>query len=257
MKQILVACSIACVLSLIAIWRTDFSLETIEVPLLQIQDPEPRNTFIWPKKFRYLNRGAQVFAFESEDGNYVLKFFNRNQLRLSRFLSDKELRRRKEKIRIYPESYRLAFQMLPDETGILALHQGKASQQYPVVEVTDKASRTFQIDLNLFPFVLQKKGTGRLLDRPSIDQFLAFHAKRIGYCIADGDRDIKRNYSWIGDNLLYIDPARFFYEERLKDPERRALEWWRATYRLREWLVKHAPEQVNDFDAKIQTQIPK
>ncbi len=253
---------LAGLLSGVALWRTDFSPEKIQIPLLSEEDPSPLLDFAWPKAFRYLNRGAQCFAFESEDRKYVLKFFNRDQLELSPFLREKNKVRRVEKIRIYPESYRLALEKLPHETGLIAVHQGISQKRYPTVIVIDKASREFTIDLNTVPFVLQKKGNGTFLERlkgpdlPSIlDQFFAFHTKRISLRIADGDRDIKRNYSWAGDELLYIDPARFSYEENLKNPERNRLEWWKATYRLREWLVKNASEQLDAFDTKLKEAI--
>jgi hypothetical protein len=252
---------IAALLSGLALWRADFSINKIQIPLLCEPDPRAPLNFEWPKNFRYLNQGAQIFAFESEDGKHVLKFFNRDQLKIPKFLSRKNKIRRKEKIRIYPESYRLAFENLPEETGLLAVHQGVSEERYPTVEVIDKASRKFSIDLNAVPFVLQKKGKGTLLgeldaDKSKLltffDQFLAFHAKRISLRIADGDRDIKRNYCWIGDQFIYIDPARFFYEEDLRNPERMQLEWWKATYRLRQWLAKYAPEQLAAFDAKVE-----
>lgn len=251
-------------LSGIALWRADFSIAKIEIPLLSEEDPPSLTNFEWPQKFFYLNRGAQIFAFESEDGKYVLKFFNRDQLEIPRFISKKNRLRRKEKIRIYPESYRLAYENLPSETGLLAVHQGISSVQYPTVEVIDKASRHFTIDLNKVPFVLQRKGTGNLLCKleesksnldPIIDQFLAFHLKRILLNIADGDRDIKRNYSWIDGELAYIDPARFFYEKNLHEPARARLEWWKATYRLRSWLEKNAPDQLSAFNSKVEANI--
>ncbi len=234
-KQYFIVFTIAAFLSGLAIWRTDFSIDKIQIPLLSERDPYALADFEWPKKFRYLNQGAQIFAFESEDGKYVLKFFNRDQLKIPPFMSRKNKIRRLEKIRIYPESYRLAFDTLRRETGLLAVHQGMSSVLYPTVEVVDKASRSFFIDLNAIPFVLQKKGTGTLMKRfltdPSklasfFDEFFSFHAKRIYFRIADGDRDVKRNYAWIGDEFIYIDPARFFYEEKLGNPERIRLEWW-------------------------------
>jgi len=261
MKAGLFVCLLAGVLSTVAIWRADFSIDKIEVPLLSTLDPVAKEKIVWPKRFSYLNQGAQVFAFESEDGAYVLKFFKRDHLKIPTFLSEKNKIRRKEKIRIYPESYRLAFERLSKQTGLLALHQGVSSEQYPTVEIIDKTSRRYLLDLNTVPFVLQKKGEGSLMSPllkdksklPSFfDQFFSFHAERIRFKIADGDRDIKRNYAWIGEEFIYIDPARFFYEEKLDDPKRIQLEWWKATYRVRRWVAKNAPEQLPLFDMKMQ-----
>lgn len=251
------------------VWRTDFfSLASIQIPFLAQNDSDSLFKDTWPQTFRYLARGRQCFAFESKDGRYVLKFFDRTHLNPSwkRFLSashhQREMKRWADRVHIYPESYRIALEKMAEETGLLIVHQGHSSLKYPIVELVDKASRHFSIDLNTVPFVLQKKGTGKLLNRLSkaesqeeltgmIEQFLAFHSKRIGSFIADGDRDVKRNYAWNGDDLLYIDPARFSFQKNGWQPERYNREWWGATYRLRRWISKNAPERLAYFDEKV------
>jgi hypothetical protein len=258
-KPFVVVFTIVVLLSGVAFWRNDFSIDKIQIPLLSERDPYIPMDFEWPKKFQYLNQGAQVFAFESEDGKYVLKFFKRDQLKIPKFIRQKNKIRRLEKIRIYRESYRLAFELLREETGLLAVHQGISSLLYPKVEVINQASRSFLIDLNTIPFVLQKKGIGTLMGRFLMDQsklpsffdaFFSFHAKRIRCRVADGDRDIKRNYAWIEDSFLYIDPARFFYEEKLAHSEPIRREWWKATHRVRRWICKNSPDLLALFDAK-------
>ena len=258
---------VALCLTALAIWRTDgFSIASIKSPLLSTADPISFSTWEWPAQFRYLGRGRQMFAFESEDGAYVLKFFNQNNLEtpwyVRLFGSTKEKKRWAEKIRIYPESYRLAIAHLPEETGLLHVHMGTSSSNYPSVTLIDKASARYTIDLSRVPFVLQKKGQGSFLKAliaaqeegkidAVIDAFLAFHAKRIGHHIADHDKDIKRNYCWEKNRPLYIDPARFFYEPRLSDSARCHLEWEKTTYRLRIWLSRHAPEAILILDEKL------
>lgn len=259
-------------LSAIAHWRTDlFSRSKIDVPLLDQPDSISALDFEWPLRFRYLGKGRQCFAFESRDGRFVLKFFDRTNLDQpwQRFLpfsfakKEREMRRWEDKVRIYPESYRLALEKMPEETGLIVVHQGISSIRYPTIEIIDKASRHFFIDLNRVPFVLQKKGSGKLLSHLShaqsplefenmIEQFLAFHMKRISLCIADGDRDIKRNYSWKGETLLYIDPARFSLEKKMKEGRRFEREWWGCTYRLRSWIAKNRPDKLEYFDRRVE-----
>ncbi|MDE3046192.1 MAG: hypothetical protein KGJ02_06070 [Verrucomicrobiota bacterium] len=260
---------IALLLTAIALWRTDgFSPELIESPLLSTPDTGSTQ-WEWPIRFRYLGRGRQMFAFESEDGKYVLKFFNRHNLEVPWYLKlpislpywQKQRERWTEKMRIYPESYRLAIAYLPQETGLLQVHMGSSSVSYPVVEIRDRPSATYLVDLNHVPFVLQKKGSGSFLKalltareegnlNQVLDAFLAFHAKRIHCLVGDQDRDIKRNYCWEGDHPLYIDPARFFYDPTLQDSERIQWEWEKVTYRLRDWLSQQIPEAVPLLDAK-------
>jgi hypothetical protein len=210
-----------------------------------------------------------VYAFESEDQQFVLKFFDRRQLKLHWYahlpfsISKNKKRRLDERIEMYPQSYRLAFQWFRNETGLLIVHQGMSSIQYPIVKVTDADSRSFTIDLNRVPFILQKKVTSslpELLDRAKIkgelshliDQFLIIHRQRISLLIADRDRDIYANYGWDGTRLIYIDPARFYLEKNLSDPRFLCAEWFRVTDPVRRWLLKNAPQELSLFDEKIQ-----
>jgi hypothetical protein len=257
---------VALALVALVIWRTDgFSPSQIAVPLLQTPDAPLSNSIQIPTTFRYLGRGRQAFAFENDD--LVIKFFNKSDLSMPwkarLFSSPKDQNRWREKLRIYPESYPLAAHLLSQETGVLIAHLGQNDHRYPVIQLIDKANRSFSIDLNQVPFVLQKKGSGSFYKSLRkavqngtldvlVDPFLAFHQKRISLCIADYDRDIKRNYCWDGTTLQYIDPARCFFEPNLKNPARFRLEWWKATHRLRKWISRQAPDQLASFDSKLE-----
>lgn len=225
-----------------------FSLREIRAPLLAQPDPIQAE-IAWPTRFRYLGRGKQMFAFESEDQKLVLKFFNIHTTMLpwySRFASKKWLRRHCEQTRIYPESYRLAFEELAPETGLLQVHLGSTERTYPTVVLRDPLTREMKIDLNQIPFVLQLKAEESFLERlekdsdpePLIEQYLAIHKKRIEKGIADYERHIENNYRCNGDRLLYIDPGRLFRDSRLSQEERKSCEWEKATYELCRSLVE-------------------
>jgi len=221
----------------------------------------------WPKQFSYLGRGKQAFAFVS--GDYVLKLFDTKHLNTPWYaqipgLFSARKARSLQRQKIFPESYQLAFDFVREETGLLCVHMGTSANRLPSVELIDKASRHFTIDLNRVAFVLQKRGHGTLLGKLSevkhnseqlrlvLDEYLALHAKRIALSIADYDRDIRANYAWGDKGLLYIDPARFYSEPKLQNPARLKHEWWSCTYRLRKWLVKQVPEQVAWFDGEVE-----
>jgi hypothetical protein len=240
---------IQCLLTFFLLWMADFfSLERVQIPLLEKSDPVAEEMIQWPTTFHYLAKGRQAFVFESDE--YVLKFFAR--LQVPPFASENKMNRLEKKMATYPDSYRLGFEKLRDETGILAVHVGKTDQHFPTVTLIDGSGKKLQVNLNLLPFVLQKKGkrSVNLSDAQFLDAFFAFHQKRIALLLADYDRGVQ-NYSWDDTRLLYIDPGRMYLDPTLQDPERARREWLHTTHSLRKWLSKNNPELVAEFDNRV------
>jgi hypothetical protein len=219
---------------------------------------------IFFQPFRYLGKGRQCFVFESQDGQTVLKFFNQNYLKMpwySFFVEKRERAKRALRRHFYENSYEIAFKELGDE--ILYLHLGPG-HDLPEITIIDRARRSYQIDLNRVPFVLQKKGKPIYegLDAAykrdgfsglcrEIDTFLGLVAKRIAKNIADADTDVEHNWGYVQGRLFHLDPGRLFYDERLQEPERLIQEWHNATHGLHKWLKAHYPEA----DAYLSTRL--
>ena len=238
-----------CLLTTVAVqWRTGgFSPEHIKVPLVESADPvqEPFHDD-WPRHFTYLGRGHQAFAFESD--RYVIKFFDRAKMELPWYqllASKKWVARRHGRSFVYPNSYRLAYQYMRNETALLHVHLAKNEMHYPTITVTDRGSRQFTIDLNEVPFILQEKAESSFLEtlensadvRPLLEQYMAMQQKRIALGIANHDRHIKDNYRCQGNRLIYIDPGRYFLDEKLSVEA----EWDKATYELKRWVSEKMP----------------
>lgn len=250
MKRLLLAFS----LSVLAILRTDgFSPNLIQAPLFARPAPAYNMENVLSQRFHYLGKGRQCFVFESRDGKYVLKFFNRKYLQLPwyAFLFPKEKEKRVLRQKFYENSYEIAFREFGDQ--IVYLHLG-SSDFLPTIVLKDKASSEYSVDLNVVPFVLQKKGAlfyptlaaiyqreGRGGLQREIDAYLEAVSIRIKKGIADGDRDVEHNWGYIDGKLFHLDPGRLYYDPTLSDPARIEVEWDRATHSLNKWLSKNYP----------------
>lgn len=204
--------------------------------------------------FKVVGEGRQMIACASTEPGYVLKFFKTDSMQepwylkwslLNCLFKEKKERIRRRKL-FFSQGYLLAQTYLPEETGIVFVHQAKNSQPMPTISI-DNGLFLFDVDLNQIPFVVQKKGEVKFLDaleqaigteklEDLIDQFIAFHRKRISYLIRDFDRNIEENYRILDGKLLYIDPGSFYYDPTLMDEQRQKEEWRRATHRLVKWL---------------------
>ena len=95
---------------------------------------------IFNQKFHFLEEGRECFAFESEDGNFVVKFFKARRMKKGEWFKEgflaflfhsrsKLLKIKEEKKREWEKEltdtanrYSIAFQDLPIETGLYLLH---------------------------------------------------------------------------------------------------------------------------------------
>ncbi len=265
MKRWICSLLIAITLSWIASVRTDgFSPAIIQGPLLTECAPAPTAEInaILSQPFHYLSKGRQCFVFESEDGKYVLKFFNQKYLKMpwySFFIREKEHKKRALRRHFYENSYSIAYRELGDE--ILYLHLGP-SEEIPQVALTDRASQKHRLDLSQMPFLIQKRGEslssglskvyekeGSIGLKREIDSFLTQVGRRIAKNIADADRDVLNNWGYVDGHIFHLDPGRLYIED-LSDPIRSQEEWTRATHDLHRWLLESYPESADYLASK-------
>ena len=100
---------------------------------------EEQNTIdgILSQPFSYLGKGCQSYVFQSQDGLYVLKFFKFQRYRIKPWVVafsfipavekhiEKRLEHKKAKIERFLTSWRIAFDDLQNETGIVYVHLNK------------------------------------------------------------------------------------------------------------------------------------
>lgn len=259
----------ALILSSLAYIRTDFfSPASIAAPLVHTVTEKPSSSVVQAlsQPYRYLGKGRQCYVYLSQDAQTVIKFFNVKYLTLPWYGKwiDGEKKKRAQRQKYYRESYPLA---LDGDSEILYLHLAKSEKLLPSLSILDRASRLFHIDLNRTPFVLQRKGDSfyealqSLYEREGeegfqegIHQFVSLIARRIEKKIADADHDVEHNFGLIEGKVFHLDPGRLFFEERLWEPDLLAKEWWSATHRFRNWLLKMHPESVSFLDGAIEAE---
>ncbi|HSX14058.1 MAG TPA: hypothetical protein VLE96_06550 [Chlamydiales bacterium] len=248
---------VALSLAFLAHWRTSFSPDVIAAPMFSVCEEA---SFPIDQNYSFLGKGRQSFAFLSADGKTVLKFFNKDYFQMPWYsfaLPDKEAELKKRQLRkkYFSEGYLIAEKFLSQQTGLLYVHYGQ-TKKLPKVKVKDQANRTFIIDLNYVPFVLQKKGDpicsslqliyetkGKEALLIAIDEYLEILHLRISLGIADGDHDIKHNYGFLEGKPFHLDPGRLYFRD-LADLNSLRHEWWVGTHQLRKWLNQQYPNIV-------------
>lgn len=180
---------------------------------------------ILKSRFIYLGEGAQAFAFESQDGKYVLKFFKMRRFypSMADYLCPHVVRRRMKNLRWVFNGYKIAYDNFRQDTGLVFIHLAKTEHLKQNVLLVDDKGIEHQIDLDKTEFVLQEKAE-LLFDRlaklqkagnqegvqKSIAAVLELVKRRIDRGYADRDRGVSNNYGFVGDRAIQIDIGRLY-----------------------------------------------
>lgn len=246
-------------------------------PLNECEIEELREVF--DQNFHYLGSGKQCYAFISKDGKYVLKFFNIKHLSPERWLKwlpipglgqyrfnkiEKRIQRHQELF----SSYKLAYQDLKKETGVIFVHLNKTKDLEVCVNLFDRMFNCYRVDLDKYEFVLQKKAVlvrNRISsmmikgDRNgALESIQALLNQVISQCkkgYVDRDSGEDHNYGFIGKDVIHFDAGRITFENTAKEPAYYQREVLREAKKLEEWLLDSYPELIGDVEEIVNSTI--
>lgn len=254
--------------------------QTAGFRMSKIQDNTfPEASYCLPKielhqKFSYLGRGLQSFSFVSEDQTMVLKVFNnRYQNRLFWLRCIPSFMWAKEKMALANKkltrnfnSYKIAFEELKKETGLLYFHPTQTHHLQQTVILVDKLGIEHALDLDKTGFLLQKKATlfypyiEHLMEERNLEKaqqalsaFIGFLKNRYEKGIGDSDQLVRANFGFLEDAApMQIDVGPFYKDDSLKNPALYKTELFTSTLSLKHWLEGHYPELAHYLQELIE-----
>ena len=224
---------------------SDFSYHP-EWAIEEPQDLMPLKSIL-SQKFKFLAVGSQSYAFESEDGKSVVKFFiMKHQIpRLSDLWHPEKVEYRRQNLFSIFRAHKLAYSELKADTGLIYIHLNKTDHLKTQLKVIDRLGRTHHIDLDKTEFVVQEKAElifthlKKLLVRGDkekaqkcIQAVLDVVKRRMDKKISDHDKAVKHNYGFIGDRAIHLDIGRI--EQVYKEKE-----YNRIKERINTWLLEN------------------
>jgi hypothetical protein len=223
--------------------------------------------------FHYLGCGGQCFAFASADDRYVIKFFKHRfrkpcTLLLTQSLPEpfettrlRKLNKASTKLKRDFTSYKIAYEELKEETGLVYIHLNKSRDLKETITITDKLGIAHQLQLDSVEFVLQKKADlvhlhiEELMEKgelekakASLKSLMHLIISRCQKGIFDEDAKIHRNFGFIEDQAIFIDVGRFTRDPNRKDPQVYKADLAHITKGLKTWLNEHYPILVSSLD---------
>lgn len=225
----------------------------------------------------YLGSGNHTYAFVSDDGEVVIKFFKQKHMKTKTWADSLSIpakrifypmgkidRRMKERQDSF-SSYKLAFEKLPEETGILYLHLNKTDTLNLSLTLIDQNGAAFEVALDEMEFLIQKKATlvfHHLKDlykkgqskeaEKAILSLFDIVAKRSQKGIYDKDLQFFKNFGFVNNRAIEIDIGEFRINQ---DPLPTYEELKTLSYQIRDFLKMHAPKHLSEVENKIADQI--
>jgi len=220
------------------------------------------------QSYTFLGKGNQSYAFVSQDGLYVLKFFKFGHIKRSWFLNAKSQEKRFLKVFA---GYQLAYDLDRENTGLLYIHVNKTQGLATVVSLKDKVGFTHAIDLDQVVFVLQKKMTptnelftqllksGNLTAvKKRISQLFSLYHSEYKKGIYDRDHNLMYNTGFTDNQALRLDVGKLRQDDQMKQPEVYKKDLQKVAFkRIHGWFKKYYPQNLEEITHFMQTEIER
>ncbi|MGZ3732160.1 MAG: hypothetical protein ACXU9U_00245 [Parachlamydiaceae bacterium] len=244
--------------------------------------PEQKNEIeaILDQEFHYLGKGCQSYVFSSQDGKYVIKFFKyqrfkpRTWFNLFTFIPAVEsyrlnkIEQKKRKLDYVFTSWKLAYEELQPETGIVYVHLNKTGFWDKPLVVYDKLGLKHELQLDSLEFMIQKKASMlckellRFKDnhdltsaKQLIDRLLVLLLNEYQRGYADNDHALMQNTGVYEGKPIHIDVGQFVKNPIAMDPKIYHQELFNKMWKFRLWLREHYPELADYAQEQLRAAI--
>ncbi|HEY4831248.1 MAG TPA: hypothetical protein VIH61_01625 [Waddliaceae bacterium] len=236
---------------------------------------------ILSQEFRYLGKGCQSYVFVSADGEYVIKFFKYQRFRPQFWLRyftfippvsnyyDKKVEEKKHKLEALFTSWKIAFEELQAETGLVYVHLNNNTHFLPAnFFFYDKIGLKHTVDMNKMEFLIQRKAD---MLCPAIEQLMVEGKKQNALLLldkllaliiseyhrnlADNDHALMQNTGVYRGEPIHVDVGQFVKNQEINDPSLYHQELFNKAYKFRIWLQKNYPELLQHFDRELQREM--
>lgn len=229
--------------------------------------------------YNYLESGSQSYAFVSQDGKYVIKFFKHKRWRLNPLIAslplppslkarrDHWVRKKKETVASTFQSCITSYQEFREETGVIFVHLNKKGPFGQNLIVRDRIGFKHLIDLKEVEFILQRKAIPTheyLLDlknkgmdkeaEKAIRDLIAFTAYRAHKGYSDKDPHLIRNFGFIDGKATQIDIGGFHRDPKKDLRYFYSHELLKIRAKLIPWLVENYPELASSAEQSFSNQ---
>jgi hypothetical protein len=262
-------------------WVSNIVSDLKPNPAFNVRSPTPEETAIWNevanRPWRYLGKGCQSYVFESENKQFVLKFFkhqrfrNRSWVSLFEnvpFLSSKLRKKqaaRSAKLAYFMRSWQIAFNDLPIESEVVRVHLNKTKDLGVTFTLIDKVGLSHEVGADDVEFLIQRRaeplaewiekqeqaGESEKV-RKLLHDLVAMLVSEYERGLLDRDPALLQNTGVYQDRPVHMDVGQFEKNDTYKNPDLWAVELFNRTYDFRLWLHERYPAEGEYLTSLVQ-----
>jgi hypothetical protein len=229
------------------------------------------------QSYYYLGKGCQSYVFLSEDHQYVIKFFKYQRFRLQPWLAyfpplpaivkyrEEKIEKKRVKLEGFIQSWKIAFEDLKEETGLLFVHLNKTRDLNKELVIFDKIGQRHRLNLDDMEFCIQRKAEmlcsvllkfkenndlkeGQYLITRLLNLILSEYHRGL----ADNDHALMQNTGVVEGKPVHIDVGQFVKNKQIKDSSVYNQELFTKTYKFKIWLKEQYPELFVYLEDQLQ-----
>lgn len=206
--------------------------------------------------FSFLGAGAQSYAFVSDDGSVVLKFFRMKNFLPKPWHGKAKREKRMARLKRVLGAYKLGYEKLKEESGLLVVHLNRSEDLRKKVQLTDRTGKQHFVDLDSTVFIVQKKAEllydylAKSKDQKSaLISLFRLILSREQKGIVDEDRGVRNNFGFVNGKVMQIDIGRIAPRENAtRDAQ---VELARVAAKVRAWAEQNQQEVVALLDQAL------
>ncbi|CCB87227.1 putative uncharacterized protein [Parachlamydia acanthamoebae UV-7] len=241
-------------------------------------DGEEQETLdrILNQSFHYLGKGCQSYVFESEDKEFVIKFFKYQRYRPKPWLEwfsfipfideirQQKIEKKQTKLERVYASWKLSFDHLQNEGGLIYAHLNDNHDLKRSMILYDKIGTKHSVNLDGMQFLIQRKANmicteldslmaqGKIEESKQLlsdlTEMILFEHER-GF--VDEDHALMQNTAVLNGKPIHVDVGLFSQREDVKNIVTSHDELFKKTFKFRVWLQKQHPELASYLDQKL------
>lgn len=231
---------------------------------------------ILTQKFNYFGKGAQCYAFVSEDQKYVLKFFKFKHLKPNWWIQslpaippiseykERLMQRKLKKLNDVFKGYALAYRKAREDSGLIYLHLEPTKDLHNTVTVIDKLGFERTIELDPIVFLIQKKGEtfgdylGKQIEKgelvqaeSSISQILQMYISEYSQGIYDRDHKLMENTGFSEGKAFHLDAGKLIRDNEMREREFYKKDFLHVVWNIDQWIKIHYPDHYSQLSSYL------